>query len=181
MISIAIVYHAGLGDTETQALAVAQGAASIEDTIVRLLSTDETDERWAELDEADAIIFGAPTSMGSASSPYKAFMEASATAWLEQRWKDKIAAGFTSSGPRDGDKPNTLAQLASFAAQHGMIWVGLGLMPGGGSRWSRAHDVNRLGGFLGAIAQAEPEEACKRCPRLFAAYAKLTGCCPLFR
>ncbi len=45
--------------------------------------------------------------------------------------------------------------MAVFAAQHGMHWVGLGLPPG----WlytseGSADDLNRLGGFLGAMAQS---------------------------
>jgi NAD(P)H dehydrogenase (quinone) len=34
---------------------------------------------WAALDAADAIIFGAPTYMGSASAPFKAFMDATSS------------------------------------------------------------------------------------------------------
>ena len=45
--------------------------------------------------------------------------------------------------------------MAVFAAQHGMHWVGLALSPG----WlytseGSADDLNRLGGFLGAMAQS---------------------------
>jgi len=45
--------------------------------------------------------------------------------WLEQRWKDKIAAGFTNSASQSGDKLSTLLQLTVFAMQMGMIWVGV--------------------------------------------------------
>lgn len=45
-------------------------------------------------------------------------------------WKDKIAAGFTNSGLRSGDKLAPLIQVALFAAQHGTHWANLGLPPG---------------------------------------------------
>ena len=89
----------------------------------------------------------------------QAFAEASGPVWAQQGWRDKIAAGFTTSAGVNGDKLNTLSSLAVFAAQHGMHWVSLGLPPGwlyttGGD----VEDLNRLGGFLGAMAQA-PSDA----------------------
>ena len=42
----------------------------------------------------------------------------------------QIGRGFTNSGSQHGDKLNTLISLAVFAAQHGMTWINLGLMPG---------------------------------------------------
>jgi NAD(P)H dehydrogenase (quinone) len=45
----------------------------------------------------------------------------------------KLAAGFTNSGSQNGDKQNTLMQFVTFAAQHGMLWVNLGQMPGNNS------------------------------------------------
>jgi hypothetical protein len=44
-------------------------------------------------------------------------------------WKDKVAAGFTNSDSRSGDKLATLIQPALFAAQHGMHRINLGLPP----------------------------------------------------
>lgn len=49
---------------------------------------------------------------------------------LGAAWRDKVAAGFTNSGSKSGDKVNTLISLAIFAAQHHMHWVSLGLGPG---------------------------------------------------
>ena len=45
-------------------------------------------------------------------------------------WRDKVAAGFTNSGAKSGDKLHTLTSLAVFAAQHHMHWVSLGLGAG---------------------------------------------------
>lgn len=49
---------------------------------------------WAVLDGADAIIFGCPTYMGDVSSVFKKFMEESPKVWAQQKWADKLAAGF---------------------------------------------------------------------------------------
>ncbi|MFV9972394.1 MAG: hypothetical protein AB8V06_05700 [Francisella endosymbiont of Hyalomma asiaticum] len=51
-------------------------------------------------------------------------MEKSSRKWYEQKWKNKITAGFTNSHSLSGDKLNYLMQLVIFAAQHRMIWVG---------------------------------------------------------
>ena len=78
----------------------------------------------ARLDASDAIIFGLPTLMGSVAAVYKSFLEWAFAPWRQQRRKDKVAAGFTNSAAQSGDKLNTLFDLAMFAAQMGMIWVG---------------------------------------------------------
>jgi hypothetical protein len=65
-VHITIVYHSGHGHTARQAGAVARGAALVPGTSSDLLNVAElTDESWAILDRADAIIFGAPTYMGT--------------------------------------------------------------------------------------------------------------------
>jgi hypothetical protein len=86
-------------------------------------------------------------------------MDETAPVWALQGWRDKVAAGFTHSAAPSGDKLATLMQLAVFAAQHGMIWVGLGLPPtyasaDAGARAANA--TNRLGSHLGAMAQSAP-------------------------
>lgn len=113
-----------------------------------------TDEQWAQLDAADAIIFGSPTYMGTASAAFHAFAQASTKRWYSQTWVDKLAAGFTNSGAKSGDKSSTLGYFATMAAQHGMHWISLGLQPGWDSTTGSEDDINRLGFFLGAGAQS---------------------------
>jgi NAD(P)H dehydrogenase (quinone) len=158
MTKIAIVYHSGYGHTAKQAEAVRAGAASVAGTEVTLLTSEEAQQRWDVLEAADAIIFGSPTYMGSASAQFKAFMDASSGIWYKRGWQDKLAAGFTNSGSQSGDKLNTLVQLAIFAAQHGMLWVGLDLLPGNNHSGGSVNDLNRLGGFLGALAQSNSDQ-----------------------
>ena len=148
MSQIAIVYHSGFGHTKVVADHVKAGAEFVPDTEARLIPVEEIDAQWADLEAADAIIFGSPTYMGNVSGPFKTFMDASSKPWLEQKWKDKLAAGFTISGSPSGDKLNTLQSLMIFAMQHGMVWVGNAEMP------YNEEGINRLGSFSGLMAQA---------------------------
>jgi NAD(P)H dehydrogenase (quinone) len=155
---VAIVYHSGYGHTAKQAEAVAKGAQSVSGTEVKLISLADGEVPWSELESANALIFGTPTYMGSVSSVFKKFMEDTSKLWMEQKWKDKLAAGFTNSASQNGDKQNTITTLAAFAMQHSMIWVGLGLLPGNNNSKGSVEDLNRLGGFMGALAQSNADE-----------------------
>jgi len=156
MSKVAVVFHSGYGHTAEQAKAVAAGAARVPGTVVELIRIDNAAQDFApvldKLADADAIIFGAPTYMGSVSGVFKAFMDSTSKVW--GKWNDKIAAGFTNSASQSGDKLNSLIQLSIFAAQHGMIWTSLGLMPGNNHTKGSVDDINRLGSFLGAMAQS---------------------------
>jgi NAD(P)H dehydrogenase (quinone) len=148
MSQIAIVYHSGFGHTRVVAESVRSGAELEPGTNARLVPVEEIDAHWGTLEAADAIVFGSPTYMGNVSGPFKTFMDASSKPWLEQKWKDKLAAGFTISGSPSGDKLNTLQSLMIFAMQHGMVWVGNAEMP------YNEEGINRLGSFTGLMAQA---------------------------
>ena len=130
-IRIATVHHSGFGHTTRLAEAVKEGVEQVAGAAALLLTVEEAQTRWTDLSSAEAIIFGAPTYTAGASAEFKAFEEASTRAVMAKGlgWKDKVAAGFTNSGSRSGDKLATLIQLALFAAQHGMLWINLGLPP----------------------------------------------------
>lgn len=163
MTTVAIVTHSGFGHTAAVADHVALGAKSVAGTIVKQFKADDLTSPdkgpWAELAAADAIIFGAPTYMGSASGTMKQFMDATSKPWFAQAWKDKVAAGFTNSSSWSGDKLSTLTQFAILAAQHGMVWVGTGMFPGYNKKGSTPDDLNRVGSFLGLMTQANFDES----------------------
>jgi NAD(P)H dehydrogenase (quinone) len=163
---IAVAYHSGNGHTARQAEAVAAGAAAVPGAVTDLVRLDElTDDVWERLDAADAIIFGTPTYMGSPSAVFKAFAEASVKVWAaDLGWRDKIAAGFTNSKAMSGDKLNSIVDLAVFAAQHGMIWVGLDIYPGWAESTASIEDLNRLGSWLGAMAQSDADLSAEKAP-----------------
>lgn len=168
MTTIAVVYHSGYGHTAVVAEYVAKGVETVAGATARLYKADDlaASEQgpWDELANADAIVFGAPTYMGSASAVMKQFMDASSKVWYTRGWKDKIAAGFTNSASWSGDKLSTLTQLAVFAGQHGMVWVGTGMMPGYNSTTTTPEAINRLGSFLGLMTQANADEGADKAP-----------------
>jgi NAD(P)H dehydrogenase (quinone) len=84
-------------------------------SICPFLTSEEAQDRWGDLEQTDAIIFGAPTYRGSASGKSKTFVDASSKPFFTGAWKDKIAAGFTNSASRSGDKLSTLMQFVGLA------------------------------------------------------------------
>jgi len=165
MTQVAVLFHSGYGHTRKQAEAVRDGAAGAAGVHAELVPIDEHGElpegAWERLSRADAIVFGTPTYMGGPSWQFKKFADASSKVWGAQGWKDKVAAGFTNSASINGDKQGTLQYLFTLAMQHSMLWVGTGLMPSN-SKSAQRNDVNWLGSFSGAMAQApsdaSPEE-----------------------
>ncbi|MDJ0385492.1 flavodoxin family protein [Streptomyces sp. G-G2] len=151
---VSIAYHSGYGHTAVVAEAVRAGAADAGAT-VHLIKVDEIDDaQWELLDGSDAIVFGSPTYMGTASGAFHVFAEATSKRWFADAWQDKLAAGFTNSASKSGDKGNTLDFFQTLAAQHGMNWVNLGLKPGWNTTTGSENDINRLGFFDGAAAQS---------------------------
>ena len=169
MSKIAIIYHSTYGHTKLQAEAVLRGAQGVPSITALLYTTEEAAARLDELDAADAIVLGCPTYMGSMSAGMKAFIEAAAKKWFTLAWKDKVAGAFTNSSSFSGDKLNTLVGLVINAMQHGMIFVGLGMMPSSNKPEAMnqitgpgpdAH--NRVGSFIGPMAasfQVNPPDA----------------------
>jgi multimeric flavodoxin WrbA len=152
---VSIAFHSGFGHTAVLAEAVRAGAADAgaEGHLIDVGTI--TEEQWAVLDRSDAVVFGSPTYMGTASAAFHAFAEATSKRWAGQVWRDKLAAGFTNSGSKSGDKLHTLQFFQILAAQLGMHWVNLGLLPGWNSSTASENDLNRLGVFTGAAAQTD--------------------------
>ncbi|MFF8597778.1 flavodoxin family protein [Streptomyces sp. NPDC015232] len=150
---VSIAYHSGYGHTAVLAEAVRDGAADAGATVHLINVAEITDAEWELLDASDAIVFGSPTYMGTASGAFHQFAEATSKRWFTDAWKDKLAAGFTNSGSKSGDKLHTLQFFQTLAGQHGMTWVNLGLKPGWNTTEASENDINRLGFFSGVGAQ----------------------------
>ena len=146
-----VVYHSGYGHTERVAHRVADGARAL--TITIDPDGNIADTAWDKLAEADAIIFGAPTYMGSASWQFKKFADATSKIWFTRGWQDKVFGGFTNSASLNGDKQVTLIGMQTLASQHGGLWVSLGMMPAN-SKAATRNDVNNLGGSVGLLVQS---------------------------
>jgi NAD(P)H dehydrogenase (quinone) len=148
-----------------QAEAVKSGVEQVAGAEALLPTAADATTRWGDLAAAEAIIFGAPTYTGTAAA-FKSFMEARSHAVMTTgfAWRNKIAAGFTNSGSRSGDKLATLVELALFAAQHGMHWVNLGLPTANHSSTGSEAEFNRLGFWLGAGAQSNTDQGSEQVP-----------------
>ncbi|GAA73210.1 flavodoxin family protein [Pseudoalteromonas sp. BSi20439] len=151
MSKVAVIYFSGYGHTKKVAEFVADGANA------QLIAIDENgdikDTDWDVLNNADAIIFGAPTYMGSYPWQFKKFVDATSKVWFTMGWKDKVFGGFTNSGSLNGDKQVTLISMQTLASQHGGIWVSLGLPPANKLESTR-QDINNLGGSVGVLVQS---------------------------
>ncbi len=147
-IKVCVVYHSPYGRTAKVAMHVVQGAEQA-GAEVHLMSVAAV--QWELLDEADILIMGCPTYMGSITSAFKQFMEDSSKRWLARTWQGKLAAGFTNGGGLSGDKLAVLQQINLFAMQHGMLWAGLPFLPTGRNH----HDINRMSSFLGLMTQSD--------------------------
>ncbi|TAG05004.1 MAG: flavodoxin family protein [Betaproteobacteria bacterium] len=156
MTTVSVVYHSGYGHTKAIAESVQKGAASVAGTTVNFMAVDAVD--WDALNASHAIIFGSPTYMGGPSGQFKTFADATSKAWFTGAWKDKIAAGFTVSSSRNGDKASTLSYFQTLAMQHHMLWVGTGMMPGNNSSKGSEADLNRLGASAGLMAQGNSDQ-----------------------
>ena len=164
MTSIAIVFHSGCGHTAKQVAAVQQGAGPGAVLLPIDAEGNLPDSAWDTLHAADTIIMGSPTYMGSVSWQFKKFADASSKPWFSQAWKDKVAAGFTNSASVNGDKAGTLDYLYHLAMQHGMVWIGTGLMPSS-TKAANRDDVNWLGAFSGAMAASPSDSSPDEGPR----------------
>ena len=151
-LTIALPYFTGAGHTAQIALAVADGARrAVPETIARPIDIHTlTDADWTFLDAADAILFGAPTYMGSVAARYAVFLEEAGERWTDQGWADKVAGGFTVATFASGDKLSTLQRFSIFAAQMGMIWVGPTDI--GAPVFPDHEGLNADGGWLGLMA-----------------------------
>jgi NAD(P)H dehydrogenase (quinone) len=148
MNQIIVLYHSPWGHTAAVAAAVAEGAAGAGACQIELVDVDDVNAHWDRLDKADALIFGCPTYMGNVTAGFKSFMDASGSRWLQRRWRDKLAAGFTNSGAPSGDKLQTLVALTLFAAQHSMLWVG------SDTPCDPDTGLNRSGSYLGVMTES---------------------------
>jgi NAD(P)H dehydrogenase (quinone) len=151
-----VIYHSGYGHTSRMADAVAQGAQA------SLLQIDADgnvpDSAWADINAAPYVILGSPTYMGGPSWQFKKFADASSKPWFSDSWKDKVFGGFTNSASINGDKLATLQYFTLLAAQHRGIWVGVG-MKSSNTKASQRDDINRMGSFIGPMAQTPADAA----------------------
>jgi NAD(P)H dehydrogenase (quinone) len=149
--SVLIIYYSRFGVVREQAKLIFEGVKRVPMTHVELLEVqdqpiaelhaNEHEQDMAsrravivnKLDEADALIVGAPTYFGSMASPIKRLFEDTVTAnppptdrtrpWLHHRFRDKVGAAFTASGTPHGGNEMALHSILTMMMHLGMIVV----------------------------------------------------------
>ncbi|WP_373958743.1 flavodoxin family protein [Vibrio gigantis] len=158
---IGIVFFSKCGATKQVAELITEGINSQMPSsalLIEVLSPEiiegryDNDDKLKALDTCDAIVFGAPTYMGSPAAQFKSFMDASSDTYGKKAWRNKLAAGFTTGGSLNGEQQQTLLSFFTLACQHGMIWAGLDV-----SKHIDDLGLNRTGSSIGLVASVDED------------------------
>jgi len=142
MSKILVLYYSSYGHIETLAQAIAEGAASVEDTEViikrvpELMSEEAARNAGVKLDQTapvadpkelgnyDAIIFGTPTRFGNMASQMRNFLDQTGSLWVKGALVGKVGSVFTSTGTGGGNE-TTIQSFHTTLFHQGMVVVGL--------------------------------------------------------
>lgn len=147
---VAIIYYSSTGTTYKLAKAIEEGARNA-GAEVKVLKVHETapesaiqvNEKWAkfvaetkdvpeaqlaDLEWADAIIFGSPTRYGGATSQLRAFIDTTGGLWFQGKLANKIGSSFTSTATPHGGQENTIMSLNTTFYHWGSIIVAPGYL-----------------------------------------------------
>ncbi|GHO58043.1 NAD(P)H:quinone oxidoreductase [Ktedonobacter robiniae] len=149
-VKVAIIYYSATGSTYQLALAVEEGAKGA-GAHTRLREVEElapkeaiaTNQGWAahrkmtqhiatatlaDLEWADAIIFGTPTRFGLPAAQLKQFIDRTGKLWSQGKLANKIASSFSSSGTAHGGQETTITALNNVFYHWGAIIVSPGYL-----------------------------------------------------
>jgi NAD(P)H dehydrogenase (quinone) len=144
---ILVLFYSTYGHVYAMAEAAAEGAREIPDTIVDIKRVPETLPRevlqkmgaleaqktfahipeatTADLEKADAILFGTPTRFGNMAAQMRNFLDATGGLWQRGALVGKVGGVFTSSGTQHGGQESTLLSFHITLLHHGMVIAGL--------------------------------------------------------
>ena len=145
---ILIPFYSTYGHTHQMADAVREGAASINDTDVRVQRIPELEHaRQAHADDenyqnaqqamqdlaevtlddlrwADGIIWGTPTRYGNMTAQMKQFIDTTGSLWQNGELEDKATGVFTSTATIHGGQETTILTALVPLLHLGMVFVG---------------------------------------------------------
>jgi len=142
MPKILVLYYSMYGHVETMAAAIAEGARSVEGSVVtikrvpEIMPPDVAKEHGAKLDQAapvaapaeladyDAILFGTPTRFGNMAAQMRNFLDQTGGLWAKGGLVGKVGSVFSSTGTGGGNE-STIMSFVNTLMHHGMIYVGL--------------------------------------------------------
>lgn len=162
--SIAIVFHDIDGHVRSLAESIQAGVRNVglQGQLFDIsqfqfdVNTNESEALMRDLRHHDAILFGCPTLMSGPSAKFRQFIEFSMNQFHNQTLNNKIAGGFTAGTPLNGDRGQVLQALASFTAQHSMLWVNQGHIAENEGAAERG--INHAGSYLGLAVETLPGE-----------------------
>jgi len=142
MPKILVLYYSMYGHVETMAAAIAEGARSVEGSVVtikrvpEIMPPDVAKEHGAKLDQAapvaapaeladyDAILFGTPTRFGNMAAQMRNFLDQTGGLWAKGGLVGKVGSVFASTGTGGGNE-STIMSFVNTLMHHGMVYVGL--------------------------------------------------------
>jgi len=142
MAKVLVLYYSSYGHIETMANAVAKGAGSVDGVQVdikrvpELMPEDVAKSAGVKLDQAadiaipeelenyDAIIFGAPTRFGNMAAQMRNFLDQTGGLWFNGKLVGKVGSVFTSTGTGGGNE-TTIQSFHTTLFHHGMVVVGV--------------------------------------------------------
>lgn len=142
MTRILVAYYSSYGHVRALAQAEAEGAQSVQGTIVDLRRIPETvpeavrkssgyivDETPlispSELEKYDGIILGTPTRFGMMAGQMKQFLDQAGGLWARNALVGKVGAVFASTGSQHGGHEATILSAHVPLMHFGMVVVGL--------------------------------------------------------
>ena len=133
MSKVAVIYYSSTGTNQATANAVGEGArAAGAEVRVRLIAETAPDAAvqsnpaWkafiernagepraalADIEWADAVVFGSPTRFGNVAAQFKSFLDTAGGLWFQGKLANKVYAGFTSAQNVHGGQESTLLAL----------------------------------------------------------------------
>jgi NAD(P)H dehydrogenase (quinone) len=146
----AVIYYSATGNVYALARAVITGAekAGAETRLrkVRELAPEEavaSNEGWqshtletqdieeaslADLEWADAVLFGTPTRFGNVAAQVKQFMDTTGPLWAAGKLANKVYGGFVSTATAHGGQESTLLAMSNTFYHWGGIIVAPGYL-----------------------------------------------------
>jgi NAD(P)H dehydrogenase (quinone) len=134
-VKVAIIYYSATGTVHALAGAAAEGAekAGAEVRLRKVAelapvaaidakpewarhlrdTADVPEADLADLEWADAVLFGTPTRFGLPASQLRTFMESTAALWFHGRLAGKVYSAFTASNTAHGGQESTILALAN--------------------------------------------------------------------
>jgi len=147
-IKLAVIYYSATGTTYRLARAIEEGAqgagAEVRLRKVKELAPEEavaSNEGWAaharetpavpeadlaDLEWADALMFGTPTRYGLPTAQLKQFLDQSGPLWAQGKLVNKVASSFTSTATAHGGHETTVVALNNTFYHWGCVIVGPG-------------------------------------------------------